>query len=388
MSDAAPSCQPPRPSWQDAKDWARTSNLPKGHKATLRCLADHYSGNSGLCCPAVPTIAKANGYKERRVRQHLRDLERMGMLTPGFGRGPRGTTRYELHIGRVPLPIAPRVVARARAGAAPSVPQAAPVPPVTAPPAVVWLACGTAANDNPADQAQGAAIYDQIDAAEGGQISTAGAAIYDQIAAATPVMVAPKPEEDLTGREPGESACARASDAPDLAALDATISASACEPAQPTPSSEPARSAPEVRPAVQCAGGTKAADRWSGPNRRSAPAARLPDGWSPTAEDCAFARARGLDPDALALKFVLHYRGNGEVKASWSDVFRKWCLMELERGFRGREPKQDLLLERVAQRNAQPVARAVASRVPYDPGPPPAWVDRGRLHDRAPAGAS
>jgi hypothetical protein len=54
----------------------------------------------------------------------------------------------------------------------------------------------------------------------------------------------------------------------------------------------------------------------------------LPDDWTPSAEDLAFARSRGLDPEETTLAFGAYYRGEGKCRTNWSEVFRSWCIRE------------------------------------------------------------
>jgi len=55
---------------------------------------------------------------------------------------------------------------------------------------------------------------------------------------------------------------------------------------------------------------------------------RLPDDWTPGADDREFARGRGLDPAEVMLAFVAYYLANGGVRADWSAAFRLWCARE------------------------------------------------------------
>ncbi len=62
--------------------------------------------------------------------------------------------------------------------------------------------------------------------------------------------------------------------------------------------------------------------------------ARLPDGWQPGPELCAFARNLDLDPPLIADKFCDYWRarpGAAGRKTDWSATWRNWCRSEAER---------------------------------------------------------
>lgn len=65
------------------------------HKYVLVCYADNADHWGKNIWPAVPTIAKKTGYKERNVQRLTHDLENMGLLIPD-GMGPRGTNKWKL----------------------------------------------------------------------------------------------------------------------------------------------------------------------------------------------------------------------------------------------------------------------------------------------------
>jgi len=55
---------------------------------------------------------------------------------------------------------------------------------------------------------------------------------------------------------------------------------------------------------------------------------RLAPDWQPSAADCEFAYARGLDPDLLADQFADYWHakpGAGGVKLDWPATWRNWC---------------------------------------------------------------
>lgn len=65
--------------------------------------------------------------------------------------------------------------------------------------------------------------------------------------------------------------------------------------------------------------------------RGSTTKASVPEDWEPTQADRLFAIQRGLDPDAVRLKFVFWHRGKGVRVADVSARFRCWCLDEVGR---------------------------------------------------------
>lgn len=74
------------------------------------------------------------------------------------------------------------------------------------------------------------------------------------------------------------------------------------------------------------------------PQQRGSP---LSDDWCPTADDRAFATARGLDPPEVMLAFATYYRGTGGIRADWSNVFRSWCMRERKLHPPGRQTRQN-----------------------------------------------
>jgi hypothetical protein len=65
------------------------------HKYVLVCYADNADHWGKNIWPAIPTIAKKTGYKERNVQRLTHQLENMGLLIPD-GMGPRGTNKWRL----------------------------------------------------------------------------------------------------------------------------------------------------------------------------------------------------------------------------------------------------------------------------------------------------
>jgi hypothetical protein len=48
--------------------------------------------------------------------------------------------------------------------------------------------------------------------------------------------------------------------------------------------------------------------------------------WQPDEQDCSFALARGLDPDALREEFVARHVSQATLSADWHASWRTWCL--------------------------------------------------------------
>jgi hypothetical protein len=63
------------------------------HKYVLLAYADHADHLGKNIWPAVPTIAKKTGYKDRNIQYITADLKNMGVLVED-GIGPRGTNRW------------------------------------------------------------------------------------------------------------------------------------------------------------------------------------------------------------------------------------------------------------------------------------------------------
>lgn len=86
-------------------------------------------------------------------------------------------------------------------------------------------------------------------------------------------------------------------------------------------------------------------DSLIGQHQRAAPrkrGSRLPDDWTPSESEVAYAKARGLDPHAVAEKFRNYWHakaGNGATKLDWSATWRNWCITEAERQPRKSAPK-------------------------------------------------
>ena len=69
------------------------------------------------------------------------------------------------------------------------------------------------------------------------------------------------------------------------------------------------------------------------PARPDPKGTRLPDDWTPSELDRAYAAKQGLDADAVAEKFSNHWlskAGKDARKASWSAAFRVWCQRDAE----------------------------------------------------------
>jgi len=95
---------------------------------------------------------------------------------------------------------------------------------------------------------------------------------------------------------------------------------------QPQPPFPTERDREEVDPSIRGSGGTRAerADRGS----------RLPDGWSPSDEDRAFAVDEGIDPDREADSFRDYWAakpGAAGRKSNWSATWRNWVRRSAER---------------------------------------------------------
>lgn len=69
------------------------------------------------------------------------------------------------------------------------------------------------------------------------------------------------------------------------------------------------------------------------PARPDPKGTRLPDDWTPSELDRAYATKQGLDADAVAEKFSNHWlskAGKDARKVSWSAAFRVWCQRDAE----------------------------------------------------------
>jgi hypothetical protein len=139
----------------------------------------------------------------------------------------------------------------------------------------------------------------------------------------------PKKEEP-EGRESARATPTQ----PDLIQPEGKAEAQSPERPSERPPAQPAEARPPEHPPADADRpppgkmlGNKGMDdrRRDGPPPRSEP---LPDDWIPLPEDLTFALSRGLDPQEITLAFCAHYRGNGEGRANWSQVFRSWCLRE------------------------------------------------------------
>ena len=95
---------------------------------------------------------------------------------------------------------------------------------------------------------------------------------------------------------------------------------------QPQPPFPSERDREEAVPSIGGSGGTRAerADRGS----------RLPDDWSPSEQDRAFAEAEGIDPEREAGSFRDYWTGKPGAagrKSNWSATWRNWVRRSAER---------------------------------------------------------
>jgi len=68
---------------------------------------------------------------------------------------------------------------------------------------------------------------------------------------------------------------------------------------------------------------------------------RLPEGWKPDPNDCAYAIDHGLNPETVTIDFCDYWHaraGPGAIKVDWKATWRRWCRTTSER--QGGKPKQ------------------------------------------------
>ena len=73
-------------------------DLPQNEKFVLLAYADHAAHDGTSIFPAVATIAKKTGYKERSVQSITRKLTQKGMLISD-GKGKKGTNKWRIPMG-------------------------------------------------------------------------------------------------------------------------------------------------------------------------------------------------------------------------------------------------------------------------------------------------
>jgi hypothetical protein len=260
--------------------WGRPTRT-SAQKLVLLCLAHFVDHRSAVpaAFPAIASICRQTNRSERSVQGALRALEAMGEIKVDGGRSPgRRTTRYIL----------------------------------------------------------------AFSPAENTELADCQAISTPQSASPNPAILDVQPRKSCTQtlREPKkepeeERESARASPtSPDLIQTDEQVEGRSPEPSAATPPTQPAEARPSERP-VADAGPTpprKVLGNTTPDERRPVaappPNGPLPDDWSPRPDDLAFARSRGLDPEEMVLAFAAHYRGTGQCRANWSQVFRSWCIRE------------------------------------------------------------
>lgn len=77
------------------------SNLPSYEKMVLLAYADHADHDGKNIYPSIGRIAWKTGYKDRRVQQITRTLEKNGILIED-GEGPGGTNKWKIAVDKLP----------------------------------------------------------------------------------------------------------------------------------------------------------------------------------------------------------------------------------------------------------------------------------------------
>jgi len=98
-------------------------DIPRAQKFVLLAYADHADHEGHNIWPAVPTIAKKTGYKDRAVQSITRSLERDGYLVDD-GEGINGTNKFRIPMrGAEIAPLPSKGVQKTTGGGAKKTPK-------------------------------------------------------------------------------------------------------------------------------------------------------------------------------------------------------------------------------------------------------------------------